>query len=313
MPRKSVRLSVAIASAAALLGAVACMPEETGTTEPTPNAAASTAVAAPPDTATDTATGGVTPGGPATAGGATGGATGDPADTVLDVLVTSDDGVGSEGIEAIVQGVIRLPGDGTVEIVAPAANQSRTGGQISGGPVNYTKSDASNGTPVTEVNGFPADAVNVALDDLGMHPDLVIAGIHEGQSLGPDVDESGTIGAARAAAQRGIPALAVSLGLGDTYDYAPAVTLVQNWITKNRASLLSDTKPRQTMVTNLNVPNCFAGGKVRGLLETDTEPQIPDPALARQNQDCTSTNKPGDEVGAFNTGYATLTRLYPRP
>ncbi|ONH31608.1 5'/3'-nucleotidase SurE [Pseudofrankia asymbiotica] len=131
---------------------------------------------------------------------------------------------------------------------------------------------------------MPADAVNVALDDLGMHPDLVIAGIHEGQSLGPDVDESGTVGAARAAAQRGIPALAVSLGLGDTYDYTPAVTLVQDWITKNRASLLSDTKPRQTTVSNLNVPNCFAGGKVRGLLEVDTEPRIPDPAAARQNQ-----------------------------
>ncbi|OHV41601.1 MULTISPECIES: 5'/3'-nucleotidase SurE [Pseudofrankia] len=311
MPGKPVRLSVAIASAAVLLGAIACMPEDAGTTAPTSTTAA-TAAAAPTDTATDTATGG----GAGAGGSATGDPTANSADTVLDVLVTSDDGVGAEGIEAIVQGVGRLSatiGDVTIEIVAPAANQSGTGGKTTDGPVNYTKSDASNGTPVTEVNGFPADAVNVALDDLGMHPDLVIAGIHEGQALGPDVDESGTIGAARAAAQRGIPALAVSLGLGDTYDYTPAVTLVQNWITKNRASLLSDTKPRQTMVTNLNVPNCFAGGTVRGLLETDTEPQIPDPALARQNQDCTSTNKPSDEVGAFNAGYATLTRLYPRP
>jgi 5'-nucleotidase len=307
VPSKPVRLSVAVASAALLLGAVACMPADTGTAAPTPDTAATTAATAPPGTATDGTIG------RAGAGPATGGPTASPADTTLDVLVTSDDGVGSDGIEAIVQGVIRMPGDSTVQIVAPAANQSRTGGQTSDGPVNHTTSDASNGTPVTEVNGFPADAVNVALDDLGMKPDLVIAGIHEGQSLGPDVDESGTIGAARAAAQRGIPALAVSLGLGDTYDYTPAVTLVQDWISKNRASLLSDTKPRQTMVTNLNVPNCFAGGKVRGLLEMDTEPQVQDPATARQDQDCTSTNTPGDEVSSFNAGYATITRLYPRP
>jgi len=310
VPSKPVRLSVAIASTALLLGAVACRPEDTGTAAPTPNTAATTGATAPLGTATY----GTTGHGRAGAGPVTGGPTASPADTALDVLVTSDDGVGSAGMEAIAEGIGRVLGDGsTVQIVAPAANQSRTGGRTSDGPVNYTKSDASNGPPVTAVNGFPADAVNVALDDLGMKPDLVIAGIHEGQSLGPDVDESGTIGAARAAAQRGIPALAVSLGLGDTYDYAPAVELVQNWISKNRASLLSGTKPRQTMVSNLNVPNCFAGGKVRGLLEMDTEPQIQDPAAAQQLQHCTSTNTPGDEVGSFNAGYATITRLYPRP
>jgi 5'-nucleotidase len=67
------------------------------------------------------------------------------------------------------------------------------------------------------------------------------------------------------------------------------------------------------MVSNFNVPNCFAGGKVRGLLEVNTEPQVPDPSVARQSQDCTSTSTPSDEVGAFNAGYATLTRLYARP
>jgi 5'-nucleotidase len=306
-------LSVAIASTAVLLGAVACLPENTATSAPTPLTAVTTAATAPTDASTDTAIGATTSGGRAGAGPVTGGPTASPADTTLDVVVTSDDGVGSEGIEAIVQGLIRLPGDGTVQIVAPAANQSETGGRTSDGPVNYTKIQASNGTPVTEVNGFPADAVNVALDDLGLRPDLVIAGIHEGQSLGPNVDKSGTIGAARAAAQRGIPALAVSLGLGDTYDYTPAVRLVQDWISKNRTDLLNPPENRGTMVSNLNVPNCFAGGKVRGLLEVNTEPQIPDSSVARQRQDCTSTSTPGDEVGAFNAGYATLTRLYARP
>src|SRR6185369_13333319 len=165
VPSKPVRLSVAIASTALLLGAVACRPEDTGTAAPTPNTAATTGATAPPGTATY----GTTGHGRAGAGPVTGGPTASPADTALDVLVTSDDGVGSAGMEAIAEGIGRVLGDGsTVQIVAPAANQSRTGGRTSDGPVNYTKSDASNGPPVTEVNGFPADAVNVALDDLGM-------------------------------------------------------------------------------------------------------------------------------------------------
>jgi 5'/3'-nucleotidase len=36
------------------------------------------------------------------------------------------------------------------------------------------------------------------------------------------------------------------------------------------------------MLLNLNVPNCFAGGSVRGLRKVDTEPQVPDPATTRQ-------------------------------
>jgi len=308
VPGKPVRLSVAIASAAVLLGAVACMPEDVGTAAPTPGAAVPTA-AVP----TDGTTGGAGDGGTAD-GGATAGVPSKAPNGRLYVLVTSDDGVGSEGLEAIVHGLITLS-DVNLQIVAPAANQSGTGGKTTDGPVNYTKSDASNGTPVTEVNGYPADAVNVALDDLGMKPDLVVAGIHEGQSLGPDVDESGTIGAARAAAQRGIPALAVSLGLGDTYDYGPAVKQALTWISTNRADLLarSASSTRQTMVFNLNVPNCFAGGTVRGPREVDTEKEVPDPSIARQPQTCTSTSTPGDEVASFNAGYATLTRLYAGP
>ena len=70
----------------------------------------------------------------------------------------------------------------------------------------------------------------MALDELGLTPDLVVSGINEGQNLGPVVDLSGTVGAARAAARRGVPALAVSQGFGQDLDYEVAAGLVTDWI-----------------------------------------------------------------------------------
>jgi len=303
VPTRPARLAIAVA--VVLLGAVGCMPDEAGTSTPTPGPGATASV---PDTTASAPD--ATPG----TGVASADATATPADTTLDVLVTSDDGVGAAGLDAIARALAALP-DTTVRIVAPAANQSGTGGKTSDGAVNHSDTTTASGLRATEVNGYPADAVNVALDDLGLKPDLVVSGIHEGQSLGPDVDTSGTIGAARAAAQRGIPALAASLGLGDTYDYDPAVKQILTWIATHRADLLTTPAAtrRQTMLFNLNVPNCYAGGSVRGLRALDTEPQVPDPATARQPQTCTTTSSPGNEVASFNAGYATLTTLYPRP
>lgn len=263
----------------------------------------------------------------AAAGGAgtgTASATARPVDTTLDVLITSDDGVGSAGVDALARAVAALA-DTTVRVVAPAANQSGTGGQASGGQITHGETTTVGGMRATEVSGFPADAVTVALDRLGLRPDLVLAGIHEGQSLGPDLDTSGTIGAARAAARRGIPALAASAGLGDTYDYAPAVAQVLSWISAHRAALLATSAAGGTAgtsasgsaatqtVANLNVPNCFAGGSVRGLRELASEASVADPASARTTQACTATTTPGDEVGAFNAGFATLTTVPARP
>ncbi|WP_243407232.1 5'/3'-nucleotidase SurE [Frankia canadensis] len=247
-------------------------------------------------------------------------ATARPVDTVLDVLVTSDDGVGSAGVDALAHALATLPGT-TVRIVAPAANQSGTGDRSSGGQITHGDTTTATGQRATEVSGFPADAVAVALDDLGLRPDLVVAGIHEGQNLGPDLGTSGTVGAARAAARRGIPALAASAGLGDTYDYGPAVAQVLAWISAHRANLLATSaaggQPASAVggsaatqtVANLNVPNCFAGGAVRGVRELASEARVADPAATRTTQTCTATITSDDEVGAFNAGFATLTTV----
>jgi 5'-nucleotidase len=151
--------------------------------------------------------------------------------------------------------------------------------------------------------------VRVAIDEMGLEPDLVVSGINEGQNIGPVVDLSGTIGAARAAARRGIPALALSQGLDPTIaDYQVTVPIVLDWIQDNRAAILDGSADVQ--VTSINVPSCKAGA-VRGLAETEVDPAA-DPAASLGAQDCESTTPADDlegDVALFLAGFATITTV----
>src|SRR5690606_18860910 len=126
----------------------------------------------------------------------------------LDILVSNDDGFDAEGIDAVVEALIALP-DTNVTVVAPAENQSGSGGNTTPGELTATEEETLSGYPVTAVQGFPADAVNYGLENVVEEPpDLVVTGLNEGQNMGPIIDASGTVGAARAAVAQGIPALA---------------------------------------------------------------------------------------------------------
>ena len=230
-------------------------------------------------------------------------------EAALDVLVTNDDGFDAAGIDALVEAVRQVEGV-TVTVVAPAGQQSGTGGDTTPGPVATGTGTTASGFEVTTVEGFPADAVRVALEDLGLQPDLVLSGINEGQNLGPIVDVSGTVGAARAAVRAGVPALAVSAGVveGTEPDYAAAVELALDWLAENRAVVAGGGMSLDA-VPNLNVPTCTAG-EGRGLLEV--EPGTDGDPLAVA--DCESTaEEPTDDIGAFTSGYATLTLVPVEP
>src|SRR4051794_1622826 len=134
----------------------------------------------------------------------------------LQILVTNDDGYGAKGIDAVVQALQALP-DTEVTVVAPLANQSGVGGKTTPGPLTATDVQTLSGHPAKAVDGTPADAIIWAIDQHGIDftPDLVVSGLNFGQNVGSAVDISGTVGAARAAAARGIPALAASQSLPD--------------------------------------------------------------------------------------------------
>jgi 5'-nucleotidase len=187
----------------------------------------------------------------------------------LQVLVTNDDGVGADGIDAVVEALRTLDGV-EVTVVAPASQQSGTGGNTTDGPVSAVETTTASGFSAVAVEGFPTDAIVWAIDEGGIdvEPDLVVSGINEGQNLGPFVDLSGTIGAARAAVERGIPSIAISQGLsaadGTPPDFAAGAEALLAYLAEH-IDLLVDESPSR--VVNINVPTCEEGSVIRGVVE----------------------------------------------
>jgi 5'-nucleotidase len=227
--------------------------------------------------------------------------------SVITVLVTNDDGVKAPGIDTLVQALRKVSGI-TVKVVAPATNQSGAGGKTTAGSVTFTNTTTLSGYPAVAVNGTPADAANVAFDQLHLTPSVVISGANAGQNLGPVVDISGTVGAARVGARHGLPALAVSSGTGTKFDFATAAAYAVKWFGTERSSLPSGPSSTAATVSSLNVPTC-GKGKVRGELTLKQQLKL----LAGQSilgtSNCLSTAHPTTEVAAFSDGFATLVSL----
>jgi 5'-nucleotidase len=223
----------------------------------------------------------------------------------VQVLVTNDDGVGSAGIDAVVNALSERE-DVEVTVVAPAEQQSGTSDQTSPTPPATESTTTASGVEATAVDGFPADAVLYGLgDEVGTDFDLVVSGLNEGQNIGVIRNLSGTVGAGATAAREGVAALAASQGLPGEPDYAAGVEQVLAWVDEHidqvAAGELAGT------LESLNIPTCSTGA-VRGLVEVpaddDNDPQ--------GEVDCTSTlEDPADDVEAFANGFASLSQLDP--
>jgi 5'-nucleotidase len=124
------------------------------------------------------------------------------------VLLTNDDGYRSQGLDAV---RVALSAWADVVVCAPESNQSATSHSLTLHRVLRLR-EVSRG--VHALDGTPADCVYVALHSgsrvLPRRPDLCVSGMNLGLNLGVDVFYSGTVAAAREAALRGIPSLALS-------------------------------------------------------------------------------------------------------
>ncbi|MFV0318063.1 MAG: 5'/3'-nucleotidase SurE [Microthrixaceae bacterium] len=223
----------------------------------------------------------------------------------LTVLVTNDDGVSAEGIDALTQ-VLSGRDDVELVVVAPAENQSGSGGKTTAGPLSATETTTASGLEATAVAGFPADSVIWALDEGGITPGLVISGVNDGQNIGALVPLSGTVGAARQAAQMGVPAIAVSQGLGDPPDFDVAVAAAMEWLDQNIEALLAGEVGTDS-ISNINAPTCPTG-EVQGEVEV---PVAVDSTIDVTKVDCAGTADPVDDVVAFTNGWIALSVLAP--
>ena len=231
------------------------------------------------------------------------------ASETLRILVTNDDGIGSDGIDILVNALLELD-NVEITVVAPLENQSGSGGKTTMGVLAVTDATTKSGYAAKAVAGFPADSIVWAIDQAGIDftPDLVVSGINNGQNYGLEiVPISGTVGAARAAASRNIPAVAVSQGLADAPDYATSAAAAVQWIIDNRNALLArNIDDAITEFTNINAPSCAKGLMVRGVLEVPIESMGTSDYNANN---CASTIEPTGDVSGFQNGYVTISLL----
>lgn len=163
----------------------------------------------------------------------------------MTILLTNDDGIYSPGLAALQD---ELSAAHDVWTLAPDGERSGYSNSITiSEPIRCTRvgdrSYASSGTP--------ADCVILATRGaIPVEPEVVISGINIGPNLGSDIVYSGTCAAARQAAYRGIPGIAVSLNsFHAPFHFSP----VTRFLSENLTALLSLWN--QDHFINVNAPN----------------------------------------------------------
>lgn len=162
------------------------------------------------------------------------------------ILVSNDDGIHSEGIQALEE---TLRSVGEVYTVAP----DRERNAVSHALTLHRPLRIDEIAPRRfAVNGTPTDCVNLAVKGfLPVRPDMVVSGINKGPNLGDDITYSGTVAAAIEGALLGIVSLAVSVvGMHADYHFGPAAEFAASLA----GHIAAHGLPAKTLL-NVNVPN----------------------------------------------------------
>lgn len=123
------------------------------------------------------------------------------------ILLTNDDGIHADGLEALERIAGQLSDD--VWVVAPEYEQS-------GASRALTLADPIRVRQIGErrfaTTGTPTDCVMLGVNDLipGKRPDLVLSGVNRGANLAEDVTMSGTVAGAIEGMALGVPSIALS-------------------------------------------------------------------------------------------------------
>jgi len=177
------------------------------------------------------------------------------------ILLTNDDGIYAPGLRAL---RLELQKIGTVEVVAPATEQSATGHSVTlNNPIVvqeiYDEKMARIGWAV---EGRPADCVKLALRELlGYRPDLIVSGLNAGSNAGINVLYSGTVAAAIEGAFFGITSIACSLEYTKPrpMDFNTGAGLARQIVEQ-----IINKKPAPGALFNVNIPS-LENGPVLGV------------------------------------------------
>ena len=167
-----------------------------------------------------------------------------PPATGMIILVSNDDGIRSEGLQALTCAVEPL---GEVYVVAPDREQSTVSHSLT---LHRPLRVEEIAPRQYAVDGTPTDCVNLAVSGiLPARPGLVLSGINKGANLGDDITYSGTVSAAMEGTLLGIPSLAISLVARELFDFTAAAAFAA----RLAEQVLAHPLPANTLL-NVNVP-----------------------------------------------------------
>lgn len=171
----------------------------------------------------------------------------------LNILVTNDDGIHSEGLIALEEAMSKL---GTVYVVAPDRERSAAGHSLTlHHPLRLEEISLNR----YSLDGTPTDCVNLAVNGLlDVRPDIVVSGINKGANLGDDITYSGTVAAAMEGTLLNIPSIAVSLDSRSDFNFDAAADSAAKIV----KIVMLNGMPVDTLI-NINVPN-LPGNELKG-------------------------------------------------
>ena len=172
------------------------------------------------------------------------------------ILITNDDGIRSEGIQALARELKRV---GRVVIVAPDRERNACARSLT---LNQPLHVSEIAPDQYEVDGTPADCVNIAFYGiLRERPRLLVSGINHGGNLSDDILYSGTVAGAMEGTYLGIPSFAISLVSTRPRRFSPAGKFAE----RLARAILADGFPPDLML-NVNIPDVPAGSLKEALI-----------------------------------------------
>jgi 5'-nucleotidase len=182
------------------------------------------------------------------------------------VLLTNDDGIEAEGLQALRNALMTVDGI-ELAVIAPDGNRSAMARSITTRRPLWVEEIAfGDGTIGYATDGTPVDCVRLANLGLieGFEAELVVSGINHGSNLGDDITYSGTVAAALEAIVLGLPGIAVSqqsslreldFRVGSAFEFETAAAFTARLV----ATLETNPLPDGTLL-NVNVPCPPAAG-----------------------------------------------------
>lgn len=242
------------------------------------------------------------------------------------VLLTNDDGIEAEGLQALRRALVATPGVEVV-VIAPDRNRTAVGRGITiRRPLVVERVDFDDGTHGFATDGMPVDCVRLASLGLveGFTPDVVLSGINHGSNLGDDITYSGTVAAAMEGLILGLPAIAASqqsenremdFRLGKSFGFEVGAAFVARIV----AELDEIPLPPATLL-NVNIP----AGEPHGVEVTRLGKRIYRDELQLEDEDEEGRRKrfwiygsdpgfedePGTDLAAVHAGRIAVTPIH---